>query len=190
MKKFALAAAFAVVFIVPVKADVVDYAELYGGVTQDPDLGAPPPNEFEMDVGFNVGGALGWNLSPLFSVEVDFFYTDSDFKGFDESVESFSAMVNGFYHIDMGSSWRPYVGAGAGVVQVKETDRVLNDSDTDSVFGYQAMVGVLRNVDNNIDWLVEYRYQGAEDATVSVPTPFTQEYSSHNLSTGFRINIQ
>ena len=191
MKKSILAAALLAAAAVPAHADVVDYVELFGGVTQSPDLGSPPPAEFEMEPGYNVGGAFGWNFEQCFSAELEFFFTDADFEGFDNSVESFTDMVNGFYHFqDVGYSLRPYIGAGAGFAQVKFSDESLSVSDTDTVFAYQAMLGILHKVEENVDLIVEYRYQGANDANLDIGFgPFDQEYESHSLSAGFRFNL-
>ena len=201
MRRLAFAAAMAVFSVVPAKADVVDYAELFGGLTFDPSQDVNGVST-DVDTGFNVGGSLGWNLSPQFALEADFFFTSSDYDlaaPADGSLESFSFMANAVWNIDMGSGCRPYIGAGVGGVQLRFTDGVTSfgdpyTGDADIVFGYQGFAGVAVNVDNNIDFIAEYRYQGADDANgtftvLGVPTPVDFEYSSHNLTAGFRFNL-
>lgn len=188
MKKLILAAGVAAFVAAPAGADVLDYAQLTAGATQSPDLASP--SDFELDVGYNVGGAFGWHLTPQIDLAVDFFYTESDFKGFDSSIEAFSGMVNGAYNFDIGSSIKPYVGLGLGFMQVKANQRSTGRSDSEIVFGYQGSVGFTTSVDDKTDLVVEYRYHGAADAQLNVVgTPYDQEYKSHNLSVGFRFNL-
>jgi opacity protein-like surface antigen len=201
MKRLAFAAAMAVFAVAPAKADVVDYAELFGGLTFDPSQDVNGIS-YDLDTGFNVGGALGWNLSPQFALEADFFFTTADYDlaaPADGTLESFSFMANAVYNIDMGSRFRPYIGAGVGGVQLRFTDGVTSGGDpytgdSDIVFGYQGFAGFAINVDNNIDFIAEYRYQGAGDAngsftSLGVAYPLEFEYSSHNLSAGLRFNL-
>lgn len=200
MKKFVLAAAFAAAGAVPAQADILDYAELFGGATFHSDLELAGVDR-DLDTGFNVGGSFGWWVGPQFSVEMDFFYTDADYDlGTDDSsLESFSFMGNAIYHFsDIGSGFRPYVGAGLGGVQVHVSDGVLGGlpftGDSEIVFGWQVLGGFAINIDNNIDFIAEYRYQDASDADLvlhfaGVPSPAETEYASHSVSAGFRFLI-
>ncbi len=202
MKKFVLAAAAAVGLAAPAHADILDYAELYGGATFLPDLEFAGADR-DLEVGYNVGGSLGWNVGPQFDVEMDFFFTSSDYDlaAPDEAtLESFTFMGNAIYHFnDVGSGFRPYIGAGLGGAQLRVSDGVLGGTafigDSEIVFAWQAFAGFAINVDKNIDFFAEYRYQGASDADVTlhfpgpVNTPTDIEYQSHNVSAGFRFLI-
>lgn len=202
MKKFVLAAAFAVAAAVPAQADILDYAELFGGVTFEPSSLDFAGASRDMETGYNVGGSFGWWLDPRFSVEMDFFFTSADYDlaaPNDATLESFTFMANAVYHFDdIGSGFRPFLGAGVGGAQLRVSDGILGGfgytGDTDTVFAWQALAGFLINVDTNIDFVAEYRYQGASDGDVQLtfiggPVPSDVEYSSHNLSAGFRFLI-
>jgi opacity protein-like surface antigen len=202
MKRLALAAVLAVLSIASAKADVVDYAELFGGVTFAPDQDVNGVS-YDLDTGYNVGGAFGWNLSPAFALEADFLFTSSDYDlapPADGGLDTFSFMANAVWNIDAGGGFRPYLGAGAGGIQLNFTDGVSSGGapyigDSDIVFGWQGFAGFAVNVDNNIDFIAEYRYQGAEDGEgavtnlLGVSSPLVFEYSSHNVMAGFRFNI-
>jgi opacity protein-like surface antigen len=183
MRKFFAAAAIAAMAVAqaqaPAQADVIDYAQLFGGLTVEPDLSFGS-SDYEMDNGFNVGGQFGWNVGNSFTVGLDFFFTASDYVGYDTSLESFSTMVAGTYMFDMGGA-RPYITAGLGGVQVNY------EGDADWQFGYQAGAGVLIPVEDKIDLILGYRYQSANDATIGGTSNI--EYQSHNLSIGFNFAI-
>ena len=199
MKRIALAGAIALALGGTASADVFDYAKLFGGVTMEPPLDSPAPND--MQTGLNAGGALGWNFSPEVSAEVEGFFTQSQYDGTDAALETFSFMANAYWSFDCGGKWRPYIGAGIGGVQVTATDNhvipgttIIGDSDI--VFGYQAMAGVTIPVADSIDFLAQYRYQAADDADLTLTfspaggtVSYSQEYRSHNLSAGFRFNL-
>ena len=190
MKKIALALfatmAMAFGFGGPAKADMFDYAKLYGGATIEPQLefcfiGC---SDYDMQTGFNVGGALGWDVAPEFSIEVDLMYTASNYDCCSTRLETFSGMVNGIWRFDIGSKWKPYIGAGIGGVQSIYEFGSGNDSDI--VFGAQGLAGVAIPIDDKIDLSVEYKYQWADDANDN----FTQwQYKSHNLDLGLVFHL-
>lgn len=183
MKKLILAAGVAALAVLPAKADIVDYAQLLGGVTQSPDLGFDGV-DYEMAVGYNVGGGFGWNVAPNFTVGADFFFTSSDYECCETSLESFSAMVAGRYAFPM-DGWRPYVGAGLGGVQVHYAN-AGNDSGSEWAFGYQVEAGLVIPTGEKFDVLIGYRFQDAEDVTIEGADV---EYQSHNLSFGLNFPL-
>jgi opacity protein-like surface antigen len=192
MKKFALAAAMALALGGTANAGLVDYAKMFGGATLEPSLSAPEGSGLDMDTGYNLGAALGWNVSPNVSLEAELFYTSSGFSNFDARLETMSVMGNAYYNFDCGWKAMPFIGVGVGGVQVNHNDKFASTSGSDFVFGYQAMAGFTYNLTPSMDLLVEYRYQGSGDAHIvdSVhPLGGDQEYKSHNLSIGIRFDL-
>jgi OOP family OmpA-OmpF porin len=203
MKKVALAVAMALALGGTAKADLFDYAELFGGGTMEPEL-STSGFEGDMQTGYNVGAALGWKLAPEFALEIEGFYTASNFEGpliTQSSLETFTFMANAFWTFD-GGGWSPYIGAGLGGAQINVTDGNFNffgttpfQGDADVVFAWQAMGGFTVPVAEGIDMLAEYRFQSAEDADLTLiangggTLPIQQEYKSHNVSIGFRFNM-
>lgn len=188
MKKLALAAILGALAAAPAaQADIVDFAQVSAGVSMAPDLeyNAVP---FAMENGINVGGEVGWGVYPNVTVGLDLFFTSQDYTGYLSSLESFSVMVNGTYICDYFTSVRPYVGVGAGLINVSyDGDTQFPAfSGSDMVFGYQGSVGLLIPISTNLDVNVGYRYQGGGDATIQ---GIDVEYQSHNASIGLRISL-
>ena len=185
MKKLALATAMALVLGTSAKADIFDFAAIYGGATIEPPLHMPL-GTVDMRTGYNVGGVLGWNITPEISAGVDLMYTKSHFDvGNLGRLQTFSVMANGYYNFDIGSKWRPFVGLGAGMVQVNDTINFFGtSSDSAWVFGWQAEAGVTIPVADKIGMVIAYKYQSAQDADL-FGVSGSQEYKSHNISAGF-----
>lgn len=204
MKRIALAAAMALALGGTAKADLFDYAELMGGLTMAPEL-ATSGFDGDIETGLNVGGSLGWNLAPELSLEVEGFYTSSNMAGpliTGAHLETFSFMTNLLWSFDCGGKWRPYIGAGLGGAQVTVTDGNFNflgttafTGDSDIVFAYQGFGGVSIPFDDSLAIFIEYRYQAADDADLTITNniggqiSISQEYQSHNLSAGLHISL-
>lgn len=185
MRKIMLAASVAVMAAAgSAHAAMFDYAALYGGVTLDPPLNVAG-GEFDVDTGFNFGGGLGWNFDENLSGGVDIMYTQSNYSTFPGKIESMSVMGAIYYSFDIGSKWRPYIGAGVGGVQVT-FDLVPPISGQDFVFGWEGMAGVTIPVANKLDLALGYKYQGANDSTISGANI---EYKSHNISAGLVFSL-
>lgn len=190
MKKFALAVAvMALALGGTAKAAMFDYAKLYGGVTIEPQLswddGFGALN-YDMDSGFNVGGALGWNVSHDLSVEVDGMFTHSQYSCCTSTLETFSIMVDGIYHIDIGSKWTPYVGVGIGGLQNTYSNTSGTGGASDFVFAAQGIAGMSIPISSDLDIGLEYRYQWSDDASDS---GITWEYKSHNIDLGLTFHL-
>lgn len=189
MKKIALAAILGALAAAPVaQADIVDFARVQAGLTMSPDLGYGPTLTFEMDNGVNVGAEIGWMIDPNISVGLDFMFTSQDYVGYTTSLESFSGMINGTYVCDMWTSVRPYIGVGAGLINVNYDGDIQFPafSGSDVVFGYQGSVGLLIPIDSALDLTLQYRYQAGTDAEIQGEDV---EYQSHNLSLGIRVGL-
>ena len=182
MKKFALALVVFAGLGSTAHAGMVDYAALYGGATFEPTL-RYGNGHFDMDTGYNVGGVLGWNLSPNLSVGLDLMYTNSGYSCCQSSLESFSAMATGYYSFDIGSKVRPFIGLGVGGVQVTYdgASQFPGFSGSDFVFGYQGVAGVTVPLDTKIGLVLAYKYQGAADSSIENRKV---EYKSNNASIG------
>jgi opacity protein-like surface antigen len=189
MKKIALAVvAMGLALGGVAKADLFDYAKLYGGVTIEPQLDwqlVPfPVGHYDMDTGLSAGAALGWDVAPQFSVETDLMYTHAYYSCCNNSLETFSVMLNGIYHIDIGSKWTPYVGAGAGMIQ--STYSYGTGGASDWVFGAQGLAGISIPLQEGLDLSLEYKYQWSDDASDGV---YNWEYKSHNVDVGLTFHL-
>ena len=183
MKKIALAAAVALAFAGTAKADWIDFVAVGGGYTQSPDLSNPliGAGDNGMDYGYHIGGMIGWNQSEEVGLGLDVMFAESEYDGTSVSLQSLSLMVNAMYVCDTGDFWRPYLGVGAGGINLR-LDQAGPFTGSDWAFGYQGQAGIAFDVDDNHAIFVGYRYQASGDVTIKgVPDI---EYASHNISIG------
>ncbi len=141
--------------------------------------------EFVFDRGFAVDGTIGYDFNP-FRVEgelswrqfgldnVGFSQGSGDYavlNGLSFPIEghmsSLGFMVNGWYDIDTGSQWTPFVGGGIGRARVKgeassfTADGIsypFNLSGSEWVFAYQIGAGVAYQITEKASLQVGYRY--------------------------------
>ncbi len=173
MRKLLLSSAFAALVAVPAHAGET-YGKLFGGVVFDRDYdvetvppGGPPVGDLSTDTGFDVGGALGYQITDLLAVEGEIAYRLNSIDvatiaivpaPADPDLSALSFMANGVFTAPSGFGVSPYVGAGVG------TARVGGLGDHDFVFAYQAFGGLKTNLTERMSAGVEYRYFAAPDA--------------------------
>ena len=170
----------------------------------------------EFDTGFGVHAALGHSWDP-YRLEAEVSYRRNDFDTFDITnvtaagigsfntaikldgdgdVSALGLMVNGWYDVNTGSPWRPFVGGGLGLARISVNDAsatvlgvsVLLADDDDWVFAYQAGAGVGYEVNPNTVISLGYRFFATADPdfTTVDGDPFDAEYQSHNIEIGVR----
>jgi len=155
--------------------------------------------EFEMETGYNAGGAFGVHVSPNWDVEMEGFFARMGYGGcaticndtdFETHLSGLSAMVNVIYNFDMGWGVDPYIGVGAGATRIHydggEQFPIFTGSDWN--FGYQVMAGGMMDITEHVGLFMEYRFHDVtKDATiVGVPNI---EYRSHNVSLGVQLTF-
>lgn len=183
MKKFLATVAMAATLAAAAQAESPMYLEVFGGADLAPDLDWEGTG-YEMDTGYSVGAALGWNLTPNWSVEGEVAYHEAEYSCCNPNNASLlNLSVNGYYTFETAGSIKPYVGAGIGYGQLGYED---NTQVEDWVFTYQLMAGVRAPVASNTELVAEYRYVGAEHGQDS---GIDWEYRAHVLSAGLRFNF-
>ncbi len=109
----------------------------------------------------------------------------------DGDVRTVSLMANGFYEFDVGSGFKPFVGAGAGAafldVEAALVGVTIVDDD-DTVFAYQGMAGVSYQISPDLSLSLLYNYFATADPSFSDAAggSFDSEYDSHNIMVGLR----
>ncbi len=186
MKKLLATVAIAAGLAVAARAETPMYFQLSGGATLSPDL-EWDFSDYEMDTGYSVGAALGWNLSSGFALEGEVAYYNSGYSCCDSDSSLLNLSVNGIYTFGESDKIRPYVGAGIGYGQIKYDGSAIGEGTAeDWVFTYQLMAGLRAPVAANTELVAEYRYVGADhgqDGTLD------WEYRAHVLSAGLRFNF-
>ena len=106
-------------------------------------------------------------------------------------------MFNGYYDIDVGSSWKPYVGGGVGVAFLSAesksptTGRKLLD-DNDTVFAYQVGGGIGYEITPATTLSLDYRYFGTQDPALKSEVSgrnFDSEYGGHHVGASIRFSL-
>ena len=139
--------------------------------------------DYEIDQGSAWGLAIGRHFTPTFSAELEFTHNKGEYTCCNpNNVNADAFMVNGYYRFMPGSTFRPYVGGGLGLVTVGY-ENVAPYEREDQVFGWQVIGGGEFAVNPNVSLFGEYRFQsatGAEDP------PTYWDYQSHVFSLGAR----
>lgn len=205
MKKIVLSLATITVFAIPISAMAADdsfYIKANAGIgmTLDNDIdnmGIPGETvKATYDSGFVGSLASGYDFAGPLRMEIELIRQKNDleitsynnFSGNfnDGDLKTHSLMFNGFYDIDTGSAWTPFVGAGMGISKVDINDPGFQDSDDDEVFTYQFIGGVAYTL--NEDWSIDaqYRFMGTSEATID-GADFN--VNSNNLMLGLRYSF-
>lgn len=160
--------------------------------------GAEMGNGFALLAAFGYGGQTG----ERFEVELGYRTVDVE-RGTDSDVlpdidyaadvTTWSLMGNTLYVFEMAGKANPYVGAGLGFArheftQKKQTIGLLQFSELsqkDTVFAYQAMVGLHVPVSETADVKIGYRYFATADMEFDNRWDSKNaSYGTHNFETG------
>lgn len=155
------------------------------------------PAELEFDPGWLAALAGGYAWDNGFAVEGEFSYRQNGVDQerlfgmiipIDGFIRSYALMANGYYRLDTGTMFTPYIGAGAGgALLTIDADSVGgNFSDDDFEFAYQAMAGVAAEITPQVSAGLEYRYFGTtqpefSDAPGGTAVTVDPDYSTHNI---------
>jgi OOP family OmpA-OmpF porin len=106
------------------------------------------------DAGWALSGQAGRDFGNGWRADAEVLYFDAqDTHGFGRT-SLLGGFVNGYYNFFNKGAWRPFVGAGVGVADV----RSFGASDTR--FAYQAKVGIDHPFSDRLTGEVAYRYVG------------------------------
>ena len=205
MKKIALTAAALAVMAVPASSMAGgDSLYLKGnvgiGMAMDTDITNMPDAagsaKMTYDSGFLGTLAVGYDFANPFRVEAEYLWQKNDlnqlsynnrFGNFNQGdLKTQAFMANGYYDVDTGSPWSPYVGAGLGWAKLDLSTPALTFADNDNVFAYQLMAGVSYAITDQWSVDAQYRFFGTADATIS-GADFNE--NSNNLMVGLRYSF-
>ena len=161
--------AFAADLFVPSAAEaLVDpvgsgiYAIVLGGISLPGTLDFDPGVNFDLEAGYALGGAIGWQtgLGGL-SLELDFMQTRHQLA---VQANTFfgtrTLMANAKYTFWLNDSFDVYAGAGLGAYGITR-QQVPGAAGIDWATGFQVMVGADVKVTDKLSVLAEYRYQNS-----------------------------
>lgn len=196
MKKL-LVTLFAIAIMVPVTAQAENwYVTADGGVALLNDSTSTDREGLSYKTKFNSGylldGGLGYDFGNVRTEAVFHYQRDNvdRINGVDGGgyVSGAAVMVNGYYDFKTGYGYDPFITAGLGWARVKAND-VTTDAfrldDDDSVFAWQAGVGVGIALTDVVYLDVTYRYFATSDPTFD---SIDSEVKGNNFSLGVRYN--
>jgi len=144
---------------------------------------------------------LGKNYEPNLRFEGEFAYRENSLGAtaangadIDGDIGTFSVMFNGFYDFPQLGPVQPFMGVGIGGANVDYDAKALGSSladSNDTVWAYQAIVGVAYPLSQWLKLDFAYRYFGTQDVQLRDinDEPFEVEYQSHNLNFGLRYDF-
>ncbi len=167
------------------------YAAAGGGATLITDTTDTPEKgivgdekeaDWDLDFGFSAGGSAGYDFGD-FRTEAEFSFqsanfrhgeeidNDKDDQKADDSLTVMAFLANGFFDLDTGTPFVPYIGIGAGAVNLAVA---LADGDADPTFegsgwgfAYQANVGVAYEIIDAVALTLGYKFFGTLETQVT-----------------------
>lgn len=170
------------------------------GMAMDTDIDNLPnaagTAEMTYDNGFIGSLAAGYDFANPMRMEIELIRqkNDLDITSYDNFYGTFnegdlkthSFMLNGYYDVDTGSPWKPFVGAGMGWSKLDINDPGFSTSDSDDVFTYQLIGGVAYAFNDKWSVDVQYRFMGTSEATID-GADFN--YNSNDVMLGLRYSF-
>lgn len=144
--------------------------------------------ELEFDTGFGFMAAIGNNFEGLRG-EVELSYRTNDMDKVSGAItgpangdfSSLAVMGNLLVDLPLSESVRPFLGAGIGLANVD-----FDGDEDDTVFAYQAIVGLGFPLTHVTTLDLQYRYFATEDPNFN---GIEAEYQAHNFFAGLRFDF-
>lgn len=182
------------------------YAGAEAGVNFVPSLKFRMPDNKnwtqKQDPGYAISGDVGYGFGPV-RVEGELTWRQNDLSKIvdslgtasgDGNINALSVMGNVFYDIDTGTKFTPYVGVGAGGLNLGEdhvhTRGVMLTNDGDLRFAYQGIAGVSYAVNDQLSIKADYHYIRADEVRFTTETAYDGNtgkgnYQAHSVMVGF-----
>jgi outer membrane immunogenic protein len=146
--------------------------------------------------GYMLRGAFGTALNKSFRLELEGFYTHNDTdsatliglanveanKG---GTTAMGMLVNGYYDINFGSRFVPFLSAGLGFANLN-VDFLRNGSQDQNVFAYTIGAGAAYAITDKINLELAYRYLKTEDTEFD---NLSVSYGSHQIMFNTRFSF-
>lgn len=156
----------------------------------------------QQDAGYAVAGQIGYGFGQI-RLEGELGYRQNNLSKFTDAagtpsaggdIGGISAMANAFYDFDTGTRLTPYLGAGAGGLDVSAGNiaaggvGVTNASQF--VFAYQGIAGASYAINDALSLKADYRYMRSEKADLGLepgygPGNGSGVYAAHAIMVGF-----
>lgn len=146
---------------------------------------------YKLNTGYNIGVSAGINLVNLlgssWDLRGDLMHSQNQYECCTAHLGGTSIMANLIYHVDLGLSLKPYIGAGVGAVAINYGNASTGPHETRTKFGYQALAGVEYPLMGRLTAFGEYRYIDAGHTDFTIVGPV--EYRTHNVMLGLKLAL-
>lgn len=166
------------------------YFSGFGAMNYNHDGDANGGGEVEYDLGFGVGGSIGYAMPNGLRLEGEVAYRRNDIDtvgGIPNGGElgTWAFMGNAVYEFNVQSSVKPHIGGGLGVVHGTVDYGGVSFDDTE--LGAQFIAGVDYNVAPDLALIFDYRYLVTSDFGFGAGAGLAGlEYSTSMISVGLR----
>ncbi|MBE9553101.1 MAG: porin family protein [Proteobacteria bacterium] len=166
------------------------YVGGYGAMNYTHDGDANGNENMVYDLGFGVGGMVGYAMPNGLRLEGEIAYRSNDIDTLNGApigadMTSWAFMANALYDINTQSSVRPHIGGGLGVVRGTIETGGLEFSDT--VLAAQFIVGIDYNVAPDLALTVDFRHLRTQDLGLGAGAGLGGvEYANSMVSAGLR----
>ena len=140
--------------------------------------------DWDLDFGFSAGGAAGYDFGD-FRTEAEFSFqsanfrhdekidNDKDDQKADDNLTVMAILANGFFDLDTGTPFVPFIGIGVGAVNLSV--KLFSDDEKTKPqfegsgwgFGYQANVGVAYEIVDAVALTLGYKFFGTLETQVT-----------------------
>ena len=142
--------------------------------------------DWDLDFGFSAGGAAGYDFGD-FRTEAEFSFQSANFrhaekidnddenKKADDNLTVMAIMANGFFDLDTGTPFVPFIGIGVGAVNlsvklfecVRRRTKSRNSRAAAGASAYQANVGVAYEIVDAVALTLGYKFFGTLETQVT-----------------------
>ncbi|WP_294963309.1 outer membrane beta-barrel protein [Sulfurimonas sp.] len=106
-------------------------------------------SEFQLAIGYKLKNIRLEGEYSSSKYDTDQIYAPASTSSGDGSMNIQSILVNTFYEFNIESNLKPYIGVGLGMSEV--TWDMIGVNDKDTVFTYQALLGLTYSINNNLN---------------------------------------
>lgn len=166
------------------------YVGGYGGMNYTHDGTANGNQKMVYDLGFGVGGLVGYAMPNGLRLEGEIAYRSNDVDTINgvsvgSDISSWAFMGNALYQFNTQSAIKPHIGGGLGVARGTVATGGLEFSDT--VLAGQFIVGIDYKVAPDMALIVDYRHMITQDLGLGAGSGLgAVEYSNSTVSAGLR----
>jgi opacity protein-like surface antigen len=151
---------------------------------------------------FRAEGELLYTSNSIFQKKTNGFVRESNFNlsqidPLSGNINNFAVMVNGYYDIETGSQFKPFVGVGMGFSSASVTvkgegtvvGQVQEETASASEFTYQFKIGTAYAISDSTDLYLQYRYLKGPSTLRAGSASGGVDYNNSSFEFGTRLGF-